>query len=152
MSPALLTRMSTSPHCAANARNAAPSRRSTAWMSAFPSRERLASSRRSRFRAARWTRQPSAAKLRAQARPMPFDPPVTSTDLPLSPRSIVQNREGVVMPAYIIAQINITDPQKYQEYAKLAGPATAKYGGKFLVRGGDKTELEGRIPYQRIVV
>jgi uncharacterized protein (DUF1330 family) len=56
------------------------------------------------------------------------------------------------MPAYIIAQINITDPQKYQEYAKLAGPATAKYGGKFLVRGGDKTELEGRIPYQRIVV
>jgi uncharacterized protein (DUF1330 family) len=56
------------------------------------------------------------------------------------------------MPAYIIAQINITDPQKYQEYAKLAGPATAKYGGKFLTRGGAKTELEGRIPYQRIVV
>ena len=56
------------------------------------------------------------------------------------------------MPAYIIAQINITDPQKYQEYAKLAGPATAKYGGKFLVRGGGKTELEGKIPYQRIVV
>ena len=56
------------------------------------------------------------------------------------------------MPAYIIAQINITDPQKYQEYAKLAGVATAKYGGRFLVRGGAKTELEGSIPYQRIVV
>lgn len=56
------------------------------------------------------------------------------------------------MPAYIIAQINITDAQKYQEYAKLAGPASAKYGGKFLVRGGAKTELEGEIPYQRIVV
>lgn len=56
------------------------------------------------------------------------------------------------MPAYIIAQINVTDPQKYQEYAKLAGPASAKYGGKFLVRGGPKTELEGRIPYTRIVV
>ena len=56
------------------------------------------------------------------------------------------------MPAYIIAQINITDPEKYQEYAKLAGPATAKYGGRFLVRGGAKTELEGSIPYQRIVV
>lgn len=48
------------------------------------------------------------------------------------------------MPAYIIAQINVTDPEKYQEYAKLAGPATAKYGGRFLVRGGAKTELEGR--------
>jgi uncharacterized protein (DUF1330 family) len=56
------------------------------------------------------------------------------------------------MPAYIIAQINVTDPQKYQEYAKLAGPASAKYGGRFLVRGGAKTELEGKIAYQRIVV
>jgi uncharacterized protein (DUF1330 family) len=56
------------------------------------------------------------------------------------------------MPAYIIAQVNITDPQKYQEYAKLAGPATAKYGGRFLVRGGARTEMEGSIPYQRIVV
>jgi uncharacterized protein (DUF1330 family) len=56
------------------------------------------------------------------------------------------------MPAYIIAQVNVTDPQKYQEYAKLAGPAGAKYGGKFLVRGGARTELEGKIPYERIVI
>ena len=56
------------------------------------------------------------------------------------------------MPAYIIAQINVTNPDKYQEYAKLAGPATQKYGGKFMVRGGAKTVLEGNIPYQRIVV
>jgi uncharacterized protein (DUF1330 family) len=56
------------------------------------------------------------------------------------------------MPAYIIAQINVTDPEKYQQYAKLAGPAGAKYGGRFLVRGGAKTELEGSIPYQRIVI
>ena len=56
------------------------------------------------------------------------------------------------MPAYIIAQINVLDPQKYQEYAKLAGPATLKYGGRFLVRGGAKSEFEGSIPYQRIVV
>lgn len=34
------------------------------------------------------------------------------------------------MPAYIIAQIDVIDPQKRQEYAKLAGPASAKYGGK----------------------
>jgi uncharacterized protein (DUF1330 family) len=56
------------------------------------------------------------------------------------------------MPAYIIAQINVTDPDKYQEYARLAGPATQKYGGKFVVRGGARTVLEGSIPYQRIVV
>jgi uncharacterized protein (DUF1330 family) len=56
------------------------------------------------------------------------------------------------MPAYIVAQINVSDPAKYQEYAKLAGPAGAKYGGRFLVRGGAKTTLEGEIPYSRIVV
>ena len=56
------------------------------------------------------------------------------------------------MPAYIIALVNITDPQKYQEYAKLAGPAGAKFGSKFVVRGGAKTALEGDIPFQRIVV
>ena len=56
------------------------------------------------------------------------------------------------MPAYIIAQINVTDPSKYQEYVKGAGPANAKYGGKFLVRGGAKTALEGEIPFSRIVV
>ena len=56
------------------------------------------------------------------------------------------------MPAYIIAQVNVTDPAKYQEYAKLAGPATQKYGGRFLVRGGAKTTMEGDIPFQRIVV
>ena len=56
------------------------------------------------------------------------------------------------MPAYVIAMVNVTDPQKYQEYAKLAGPASAKYGSKFLVRGGKKTPLEGNIPFERIVV
>jgi uncharacterized protein (DUF1330 family) len=40
------------------------------------------------------------------------------------------------MPAYIIAQINVLDPQKYQEYAKLAGPATLKYGKALLPLGG----------------
>jgi uncharacterized protein (DUF1330 family) len=56
------------------------------------------------------------------------------------------------MPAYIIAMVNIKDPQKYQEYAKRAGPANAKHGSRFLVRGGKKTTLEGDIPFERIVV
>jgi uncharacterized protein (DUF1330 family) len=56
------------------------------------------------------------------------------------------------MAAYVIALINVTNPEKYQEYAKRAGPAGAKYGGKFVVRGGAKTTLEGDIPFQRIIV
>ena len=56
------------------------------------------------------------------------------------------------MPAYVIALVNVTNAEKYQEYAKLAGPAGAKYGGKFLVRGGAKTTLEGDIPFSRVVI
>jgi uncharacterized protein (DUF1330 family) len=56
------------------------------------------------------------------------------------------------MPAYIIALVNVTDQAKYQEYAKLAGPANVKFGGRFVVRGGKKTMLEGSIPHERIVV
>ncbi len=56
------------------------------------------------------------------------------------------------MPAYIIAMVNIKDPQKYQEYAKRAGAANAKHGSRFLVRGGKKHTMEGDIPFERIVV
>jgi uncharacterized protein (DUF1330 family) len=53
------------------------------------------------------------------------------------------------MPAYIIAQINVINGDKYQEYAKLAGPATLKHGGRFLVRGGEALLPVGRIPAAR---
>src|ERR1700756_4845351 len=56
------------------------------------------------------------------------------------------------MPAYIIAMVNITNPERYQEYAKRAGPANARHGSRFLVRGGKKHTLEGDIPFERIVV
>ena len=56
------------------------------------------------------------------------------------------------MPAYLIAQVNVTDPARFQEYARLAGPIAAKHGCRYLVRGGAKIVLEGNLPYDRIVV
>lgn len=56
------------------------------------------------------------------------------------------------MSAYVVACINVTNPEAYAEYAKLAGPATAKYGGKFLVRGGKAEVMEGKWAGPRIVV
>ena len=40
------------------------------------------------------------------------------------------------MPAYAVSLVNVTNADQYPEYAKRAGPAVAKYGGKFLARGG----------------
>ncbi len=56
------------------------------------------------------------------------------------------------MAAYIIGQISITDPDRYREYAKHTPRVIAEHGGKFLVRGGDKTSLEGAADQRRVVV
>jgi uncharacterized protein (DUF1330 family) len=56
------------------------------------------------------------------------------------------------MPAYIIVDIDITDPIGYEEYKKLAGPTVEKQGGKYIVRGGKTEVLEGDWQPKRIVV
>ena len=56
------------------------------------------------------------------------------------------------MPAYLVTTITVTNPERFQEYRKLAGPAVARYGGKFLVRGGERTVLEGKFDANRLVV
>jgi uncharacterized protein (DUF1330 family) len=56
------------------------------------------------------------------------------------------------MPAYAIFDITVHDPVRYEEYKKLAPPAIAAYGGKYLVRGGRMDVLEGDWHPSRIVV
>lgn len=56
------------------------------------------------------------------------------------------------MPAYLISTIEITDPAGYEEYKRLVPPALAKYGGRFVVRGGSIEHKEGDWRPKRIVV
>lgn len=56
------------------------------------------------------------------------------------------------MPAYVIAEIDITDPIGYEEYKKLGPPTVAAYGGKFITRGGKTEILEGSWSPKRIVI
>ena len=55
------------------------------------------------------------------------------------------------MSAYWITRCHILDPDIYNKYLELAGPAIIKYGGKFLVRGGNQIEKEGD-GYERTVL
>jgi uncharacterized protein (DUF1330 family) len=54
--------------------------------------------------------------------------------------------------AYLICDIEVTDPVAYGEYRKLAGPALEKHGGRYLVRGGATEVLEGDRQPGRVVV
>lgn len=56
------------------------------------------------------------------------------------------------MPAYVIAMMKVTNPEAYEGYRALAGPAIAKHGGRFLARGGKHEVLEGGFPGSRVVV
>lgn len=56
------------------------------------------------------------------------------------------------MAAYVIADIEITDPVTYEEYRKLAPVSLAAHGGRFVVRGGQTEVLEGDWKPNRIVV
>ena len=47
------------------------------------------------------------------------------------------------MTAYWIARVQVTDADAYGEYAKRAGPAIEKHGGRFLARGGTCITMEG---------
>ena len=56
------------------------------------------------------------------------------------------------MPAYVIVDVHVRDPERYQEYRTMVPASLEKYGGKFLVRGGKFEKLEGDRDFGRVVV
>jgi uncharacterized protein (DUF1330 family) len=56
------------------------------------------------------------------------------------------------MPAYVVVDIQVTDPARYEDYKRVAPPAIAAYGGKYLARGGRVEVLEGSWAPQRLVI
>jgi uncharacterized protein (DUF1330 family) len=45
--------------------------------------------------------------------------------------------------AFVVVDIRIHDPIRYEEYRRLAAPSVAAFGGRYLARGGAVTKLEG---------
>jgi uncharacterized protein (DUF1330 family) len=56
------------------------------------------------------------------------------------------------MPAYIIVETDITDPEQYEQYKAASPGAVAAHDGRFLVRGGEIAVLEGDWEPKRVVV
>jgi uncharacterized protein (DUF1330 family) len=53
---------------------------------------------------------------------------------------------------YLLAEVEITNPALYDEYRAKVHATIAKYGGRYLVRGGDPQSLEGDHPACRFVI
>lgn len=56
------------------------------------------------------------------------------------------------MKAYCIVYEIIDDPKTFEQYRSQVMPTIEAYKGRFLIRGGAFTALEGEMPYQRIAV
>ena len=59
---------------------------------------------------------------------------------------------AALMPAYLIVEVRVTKPEPYAAYRDLATASVARHGGRFLVRGGAVTPLEGDWRPERFVV
>ncbi len=53
---------------------------------------------------------------------------------------------------YIIAHVDVTDPQQYEEYKVLSSKAMQVHGAEPMVRGGKTEPLEGQWAPTRVVV
>jgi uncharacterized protein (DUF1330 family) len=58
----------------------------------------------------------------------------------------------MTMSAYVIVDIDVLDPVQYEDYKRLAAPAVAACGGRYLARGGHAETLEGDWAPKRLVI
>lgn len=56
------------------------------------------------------------------------------------------------MAAYVIADVEVTDQAKFDEYRSQVSPTLEKYGGKYIIRGGAIEKAEGNWDPSRIVI
>ena len=56
------------------------------------------------------------------------------------------------MPAFVVANVTIEDPVRYEDYKRLVPASIARFGGRFIVRGGSIEVLEGDWKPNRLVI
>ncbi|HYT37860.1 MAG TPA: DUF1330 domain-containing protein [Acidimicrobiia bacterium] len=56
------------------------------------------------------------------------------------------------MSAYVIVELEVTNPEEYAAYGQLAVASVARHGGRFVVRGGEFEVLEGEWSPRMIVL
>ncbi len=60
--------------------------------------------------------------------------------------------EKYVMAAYVLVNVDTSNPVEYEEYKAMAQDAVARFGGRYLARGGKMKVLEGDWAPKRLVV
>ena len=56
------------------------------------------------------------------------------------------------MPAYVVVNVTVQDPERYKTYMQMAPPTIAAHGGRYLARGGAVDVREGDWKPTRLVI
>ena len=56
------------------------------------------------------------------------------------------------MSGYAIFNLNVNNPENYKEYVSKVKSVVEKFGGEYLVRGGEMNIIEGDWPNERNIV
>ena len=56
------------------------------------------------------------------------------------------------MSAYVVVDVEVTDPAGFEQYRSQVPASIARYGGRYVVRGGQTETLEGRWSPKRVVI
>jgi uncharacterized protein (DUF1330 family) len=64
----------------------------------------------------------------------------------------IHAQQAKVLPGYVVAEVDVTDPATFKEYAeKTPGTVTAS-GGHYIIRGGKSVSIEGEPPKRFVVI
>ncbi len=64
----------------------------------------------------------------------------------------IHARQMNVSPGYVIAEVEVTDPATFKEYADKTPGTIAQYNGRYVIRGGKTISLEGDAPKRFVVI
>lgn len=64
----------------------------------------------------------------------------------------IHARQTKMLPGYVVAEVDVTDPATFQKYAEKVPGTIAQYGGHYVIRGGKFDSIEGDAPKRFVVI
>ena len=66
--------------------------------------------------------------------------------------TVIHARQAKVLPGYVVAEVDVTDPATFQKYAEKAPGTIAASNGHYVIRGGKSVSIEGEPPKRFVVI
>lgn len=66
--------------------------------------------------------------------------------------TVMHARQMKMLPGYVVAEVDVTDPATFAKYSAKAPGTIAQYGGHYLIRAGKSETVEGDAPKRFVVI